>query len=233
MITIRKSSERGGADHGWLRSAHSFSFSEYFDPAHMRFRVLRVINEDWIQPSKGFGTHAHQNMEIITFVISGVLTHKDSLGNIGTIAPGEIQRMTAGSGIEHSEFNASSKEVCQLLQIWILPSSKDLAPSWQQVSWKSRPEEPPGLRLLVSPDGRNETAMIHQDTSIWHGSISDEKIIALDVKSDRGGWMQVIRGQALINDQSIEAGDGVAVDGLETMIVKAFGSLEFLWFDLA
>ena len=238
MISLRSSGERGHFDRGWLKSAHTFSFAEYFDANHVRFRSLRVINEDWIQPSTGFGKHSHQNMEIITFVIEGSLTHQDSLGNEGLISAGEIQRMTAGRGIEHSEFNNDPKTPCHLLQIWLLPRAQDLTPSWQQVAWRSIPEDQQGLRLLVSHDGRAGSALINQDAEIWHGSLRPGQQSMLQCRAGRGAWLQMVRGTGALTGNGIEqllnlgAGDGVAVDGAESLSVQCLTEGEFLWFDL-
>ncbi|MCX6126199.1 MAG: pirin family protein [Proteobacteria bacterium] len=238
MITLRPSDERGHFNRGWLKSAHTFSFAEYFDAKHVSFRSLRVINEDWIEPSSGFGNHGHKNMEIITFVIEGSVTHKDSLGNEGLISAGEIQRMTAGRGIEHSEFNSDPTGTCHLLQIWLLPREQDLAPSWQQVAWHSLPEAPQGLRLLVSHDARAGSALIHLDAEIWHGSLKPGQQATIQCQAGRGAWLQMVRGRATLGGNvkvpliNLGPGDGVAIDGAENVFVQGITAIEFLWFDL-
>src|SRR5688500_14215329 len=166
MFTLRRAEERGLADHGWLESHHTFSFADYYDSRHMGFRALRVINEDWVQPGRGFGTHAHQDMEIITYVLEGALSHKDSMGNASAIRPGEVQRMSAGTGVRHSEFNPSPAEPVHLLQIWILPSQRGLTPSYEQKTFSA--EEKLGkLRLIASEDARDDSVRIHQDASVF------------------------------------------------------------------
>lgn len=233
MIKVRKSADRGSVDHGWLKTKHSFSFSEYYDPQHMRFRMLRVINEDWVGKKAGFPKHAHQNMEIITYVISGALAHSDSLGNEGVIRAGEIQRMSAGSGIEHAEFNPSENEVCHLLQIWIFPDKKDIEPSWEQAEWKSRPVSSNGMRLLVSPSGEAGSAKIHQDTHLWHCEQRADQDISVETAVGRGGWLQLVRGSLYVAEVGeLQAGDGLAVDGQETLTITAKADAEYLWFDL-
>lgn len=231
-LSLRTADQRGFFDHGWLKTYHSFSFGEYYDPRHMRHRVLRVINEDFIRGGSGFGQHGHRDMEIITYVISGTLEHRDSLGNRGVITAGEIQRMTAGSGIEHAETNPGSDE-CHLLQIWLLPSQKDLQPSWQQVEWRSQPIQKNGLRLLGSPDERLASAKIHQDTLLWHGNLKPSEVTRLETGDGRGGWIQVVKGTLNAGPNLVlKAGDGLAVDGPESISLCAVDEAEFLWFDL-
>ena len=231
-LALRTAKDRGFFDHGWLKTYHSFSFGEYYDPKNMRHRALRVINEDFIRGGSGFGQHGHRDMEIITYVISGALEHRDSLGNRGVITAGEIQRMTAGSGIEHSEANLG-KEECHLLQIWLLPSHKDITPSWQQVEWRSQPVQKNGLRLLASPDERLSSAKIHQDTLLWHGNLKASEKTTLDTADGRGGWIQMVKG-TLNGSQglTLKPGDGLAVDGPEILVLEATEDAEFLWFDL-
>lgn len=231
-LSLRAADQRGYFDHGWLKTYHSFSFGEYYDPKHMRHRVLRVINEDFIRGGSGFGQHGHRDMEIITYVISGALEHRDSLGNRGVITAGEIQRMTAGSGIEHAEANLGDEE-CHLLQIWLLPSQKNMEPSWQQVEWRSQPVQKNGLRLLASPDEQLSSAKIHQDSLLWHGDLKPSEAATLQVAEGRGGWVQVVKGTLTVGASvTLKSGDGLAVDGPETLSVVALDDAEFLWFDL-
>lgn len=233
MISLMNSKERGFFDHGWLKTHHSFSFGEYYNPKQMRHRVLRVINEDFIAGGQGFGEHGHSDMEIITYVISGTLEHRDSLGNIGTIQAGEIQRMSAGSGIQHAEANPDKDVVCHLLQIWLIPSVKGIAPSWEQVEWRSQPVQSNGLRLLASPDKRFGSAKIHQDAFVWHGDMVPGQIIKIEVYGARGGWFQLVSGAVNINDKlTLNAGDGIKIDGPELLNLQCKNECKFLWFDL-
>ena len=232
MLELRKGGDRGHFDHGWLKSWHTFSFSEYYDEAHMNFRVLRVINEDKVSPHTGFPLHPHKDMEIVTYMISGALTHQDSLGNKGTIQSGEIQRMTAGTGIRHSEANSGEVEA-HLLQIWLLPNAKGLTPSWEQVAWRDRPVDGNGLRLLASKDSRSGSALIHQDVDLWHGSMNDKQSeMKLALAPGRYGWLQITHGQLTANGQAMTAGDGLAVSDEAVTSLATKSEAEFLWFDL-
>ena len=208
MITIRKSEERGHANHGWLDSYHTFSFANYYDPDQMGFRSLRVINEDQIQKGQGFGTHAHRDMEIITYVLAGALAHKDSMGNSSTISPGEVQIMSAGTGITHSEYNHSQSDLTHLLQIWILPNRQELTPRYEQ---KTYPEvEKLGqLCLIVSPDGRNGSVTIHQDAKIYASLLDPGQEIDYGINHDRHAWLQVIKGEIALIDRPDRLGRSI------------------------
>ena len=233
MISVLASKERGFFDHGWLKTHHSFSFGEYYNPKQMRHRVLRVINEDVIAGGTGFGQHGHNDMEIITYVISGTLEHRDSLGNLGTIQAGEIQRMSAGSGIEHAEANPDKSVPCHLLQIWLIPSVKGIPPSWEQVEWKTQPLQSNGLRLLASPDQRFGSAKIHQDALLWHGDLAVGQAIHIEVFGARGGWFQLVDGNVTVNKTtSLQAGDGIKIDGPELLNIHCNKTCKFIWFDL-
>ena len=233
MITIRPQAERGTANFSWLDSKHSFSFGNYYDPQQMGFASLRVINEDKIIPGKGFGTHGHQDMEIISYVLSGELAHKDSMGNGSTIRPGNVQRMSAGTGVRHSEFNASDTEPVHLLQIWIMPEQKALKPSYEEK--KFAPEAKQGkLRLVGSKDGRDNSVTIHQDVDLYLASLISGDRFTHEVKNDRVAWLQVAKGAVLLNEKLLQAGDGAAVTD-ETKIAIAGNSQdsEILLFDMA
>jgi quercetin 2,3-dioxygenase len=232
MITIRSAQERGHAQHGWLDSYHTFSFGNYYDPNHMGFRALRVINEDRVDPGEGFATHSHRDMEILTFVLDGAVAHKDSIGNIATIRPGEIQRMTAGTGISHSEYNPSNTEVAHFLQIWILPDRAGLTPSYEQVAFPL--EERLGkLRLIASPDGRDGSVTVHQNVELYTAVLQSAQQVAYQLKPDRHGWLQITRGVILLNNQPLEAGDGVAIAPGQAITIQASKDAEILLFDMA
>ena len=235
MITIRRSNERGHADRGWLNSWHTFSFADYHDPAHMGFRTLRVINDDRVAPGKGFGAHAHRDMEIVTYVLEGSLSHKDSMGERHTIGPNTIQAMSAGTGIVHSEFNPSESEPVHLLQIWIEPAMEDVSPSYQQISFA--PEEKKGrLRLLAGPHhGSEAAALIHQDAWVYASELGAGETVNQSLAAGRYGWVQVARGSMLVNGQSLGEGDGVAISDERMLSLAGNGAqgVEFLLFDLA
>ena len=232
MITRRPGNERGHANYGWLDTYHSFSFAGYYDPKHTGFRALRVINEDWVQPGKGFGTHPHRDMEIITSVLEGALEHKDSMGNGSIIKPGDIQRMSAGTGITHSEYNPSKSERVHLLQIWILPQQEGLKPSYEQRAFKT--EEKRGqLRLIASPDGRDGSVTVHQDVELYATVLAPGEQVTHRLKPNRYVWVQVTGGAAMLNGLSLQAGDGAAVSDEEILEIKANDSAELLLFDLA
>jgi redox-sensitive bicupin YhaK (pirin superfamily) len=232
MITLRPADERGHADHGWLDTRFSFSFDQYHDPKHMGFRALRVINEDKVAPGRGFGMHPHRDMEIITYVLDGELAHEDSMGNGSAIRPHEVQRMTAGSGILHSEFNHSPNPV-HLLQIWILPERRNLPPSYEQKTFS--PEEKLNrLRLVASPDMADGSVLIHQDTKVYSSLLEPGKSVDLTLDAGRHAWIQVARGAIDVNGKRLQAGDGAAVsDELALRITGVNGQSEFLLFDLA
>ena len=231
MITVRHADERGRSKTDWLDSRHTFSFADYFDPQHMGFRTLRVINEDTVKPGEGFGTHPHRDMEIITYVTSGALEHKDSMGNGSIIAPGEVQRMSAGTGITHSEFNPSKKEPVHLLQIWILPDKRGLEPSYEQ---RVFPEETRRnrLRLIASKDGREGSVTIHQDASVYECFLSSGDSVNHRFGPDRYGWLQVIQGEVSLDGEVLHAGNGAALSGESEAKMKAADDSEFLFFDL-
>ena len=232
MITIRPSNERGSANFGWLQTQHTFSFGSYYDPNYMGFSKLRVINEDKIDPSEGFATHSHRDMEIITYIIKGELEHKDSIGNGSIIRPGDVQRMSAGSGISHSEYNASAKEKVHLLQIWISPNIKDLTPSYEQKYFS--PEEKQGkLKLVASKDGRENSVIIHQDVSLYVASLNENETLDHSISFKRNLWLQVVKGEININNKNLSSGDGAAIILEENINIKAIcDNTEFLLFDL-
>lgn len=232
MIKIRPSQERGHASHGWLDSYHTFSFAGYQDLKHMGFRTLRVINEDQVKPGEGFGTHPHQDMEIITYVLEGALEHKDSMGNGSIIRPGEIQVMSAGTGITHSEFNYSKEEAVHLLQIWILPEKRGLKPSYEQ--HKIDMEKKMGqLNLIVSQNGRNNSATIHQDADLYLAVLAKGDEVAHTLRAERYAWVQVARGSIQLNGLNLKAGDGAAAGDEDVLKIKAKEGSELLLFDLA
>ena len=235
MINIRKSLERGHVNHGWLNSYFTFSFADYHDPEHMGFRVLRVINEDRIAPSKGFGPHAHRDMEIITYILEGTLAHRDSMGEHHEIGPNEIQIMSAGSGIIHSEVNPSSTETVHLLQIWIEAAAEDVQPFYQQVAIAA--EEKEGrLRLLTGPANSNANAdtVIHQDVRLYAVQLAKGESVTATLGSGRYGWVQVVRGNLSLNGHPIEQGDGAAISNEAELLLSGLGNeaSEVLFFDL-
>ncbi len=232
MLTIRKSEERGHANHGWLDSYHTFSFANYYDPQHMAFRALRVINQDQIAGGKGFGTHPHRDMEIITYMLDGSLEHKDSMGNGSIIHVGDVQRMSAGTGITHSEFNHSATETAHLLQIWILPNQQNVTPSYEQISF-SREEKLNQLRLIASPDGRDRSVTIHQDANVYASILEDGAEVTHTVNPNRYAWIQVARGSVLVGDRLLNAGDAISSDQAGDVKITSQGNAEILVFDLA
>jgi redox-sensitive bicupin YhaK (pirin superfamily) len=236
MITIRPSSDRGHADHGWLNSRQTFSFANYHDPAYMGFRALRVMNEDRIAPGKGFGAHAHRDMEIITYILEGSLSHKDSMGEDHVILPNTIQAMSAGTGIVHSEFNPSEDETVHLLQVWIEPAMEDVEPSYQQISFA--PAEKRGkLRLLAGPhNGAGEpSAVIHQDARVFASELGVGESLGYSLAPGRFGYLQVARGNAVLNGKELAEGDGAAISEERELSLAgaAPNGAEFLFFDLA
>lgn len=232
-IHVRKSDARGYTVNSWLDSRHTFSFDTYHDPEHMGFHDLRVINEDIIQPVQGFGMHSHQDMEIVTYVISGVLEHQDSLGNRLLIRPGEIQRMTAGSGIRHSEFNASMDEPAHLLQIWIKPDQKGLPPGYEQKMLVDRGRKD-AWQLVASPDARSESMWIHQDVRLYAALLDDNARLTYELPGGRAAWVQVVQGVVRLSGELLGAGDGAGIEtpGLLELVADAPQS-EILLFDLA
>jgi redox-sensitive bicupin YhaK (pirin superfamily) len=231
MISVRKSSERGHANHGWLDSFHTFSFADYYDPAQMGFGVLRVINEDRIEPGQGFGTHSHRDMEIITYILDGVLEHKDSMGNGSLIRAGDVQRMSAGTGVSHSEFNPSADQVVHLLQIWIEPKFKGIRPSYEQ-KYFSAAEKQGRLTLIASPDGRDGSVTIHQDACLYATVLRPEERVTHSLGSGRKGYLQVARGRMQLNAQELASGDGARISDGELIRLTADASAEALLFDL-
>lgn len=231
MIAVRKSAERGRANHGWLDSYFTFSFSDYYDPRFMGFRDLRVINEDRIAGGQGFPTHPHNDMEIVTYVISGALEHRDTLGNVTRIQPGEVQRMSAGTGIRHSEFNASADQETHLLQIWILPDKRGHAPSYGQKDF-SQALTTQDLILTVSKGGRDGSIAINQDVDLYVARWRERQNRTYSLRQGRGLWVQLISGELDIQGQTLEAGDGVAVSGESEIRLHSRESAEFLLFDL-
>jgi quercetin 2,3-dioxygenase len=232
MITIRQSRERGHFDHGWLNTYHSFSFDQYYDPRFMGFRTLRVINEDFVAPGRGFPMHAHRDMEIITYILEGALQHEDSMGNGSIIRPGDVQRMTAGTGVRHSEKNASKEESVHLLQIWILPETLNLEPGYEQKAFTD--EERRGrLRLIASNDGRDGSVTVHQDVSVFASILGEDESVRYDMDQTRYGWIQVARGAIVVNGQRAAQGDGAIAMGESSLEIVAEKSSEILLFDLA
>lgn len=231
MIRIRKSEDRGRADFGWLDSRHTFSFGEYHDPEHMGFRDLRVINEDRVRPRSGFGTHAHRDMEIVSYVLSGSLAHQDSLGNGSVLTAGDLQRMTAGSGVQHSEMNPSLDEPAHFLQIWILPEKEGLAPSYQEANLADE-DKRGGLHLVASGHGSNGVLKIHQDVDLYATVLRSSETATLDLRPGRHAWVQVIRGNASVNGQDLEPGDGAAVSDERALTLTGKSETEILVFDL-
>lgn len=232
MITIRKADQRGRANHGWLDSQHTFSFANYYDPSHMGFRDLRVINEDRVAPGAGFPTHPHRDMEIISYVIQGAIEHRDSLGNGSVIRPGDVQRMSAGTGVAHSEFNASQREPLHFLQIWIVPRERGIAPGYEQKAF-SEDERTNTLRLVASPDGRDGSVTIHQDTLLFSSLIERGKVIEHRLDDDRHAWLQVVGGRLNANGVEVVTGDGLAVNDETALRIEAAEDSHILLFDLA
>ncbi len=236
MITVRPSAARGHHDYGWLDTRHTFSFGRYHDPKHMGFRALRVINEDIVAPGRGFGQHPHDNMEIISYVLSGAVAHRDTLGHEQVLRPGEVQRMSAGTGIEHSEYNPSKTEPAHFLQIWITPGERDTSASYEQKSF-----DPHGalnaLQLLASPEGSGGSVRVGQDARLFRTRIEPGRAVAADLRPERHAWVQVARGSITLNGHTLHAGDGAAVSGETRLALAAVpdadGVAEALIFDLA
>jgi redox-sensitive bicupin YhaK (pirin superfamily) len=232
MIAIRKSSDRGHLNHGWLDTYHTFSFGEYYDPAQMSFRTLRVMNEDRVAPGQGFGMHGHRDMEIVTYVLSGALEHKDSLGHGEVLRPGELQRMSAGRGIRHSEFNPSSDEAVHLYQIWLMPREMGLEPSYEQKAFPAA-ERQNRLRLVASPTGEEGSLTIQQDARLYLTTLDAGVELPFQLAPNRHGWLQILSGAVSLNGQPLAAGDGAAISGEEELSLLAAGPSEVLLFDLA
>jgi redox-sensitive bicupin YhaK (pirin superfamily) len=232
MIHTRKAQDRGHAQHGWLESYHTFSFADYHDPAFMGFRTLRVINEDRVQPGRGFGTHSHRDMEIISYILEGALEHKDSMGTSSVIRPGEVQRMSAGTGVNHSEFNHSAADLVHFLQIWIIPERQGLPPSYEQRKF-TEAERSDRLRLVASHDGRDGSVTIHQNVDLYGSILSAGVVVEHALRTGRHAWLQVARGTVALNDQVLSAGDGAQVSEEARLRITARQSAEVLLFDLA
>lgn len=232
MIRIRKSSDRGYADHGWLKSYHTFSFADYYDPEHMGLGNLRVINEDRIAPGTGFAPHGHRDMEIVSYVLDGALAHKDSLGNEGVIRAGDVQRMSAGTGVRHSEFNHATDRITHFLQIWIVPSRKGIAPEYEQKHFDAA-DKRGALRLIVSPDGRDGSLTIHADACIRAGLFDGDDAADLRLDASRLACVHVARGSIEVNGQRLGAGDAAALDGESPLRLHGGRDAEVLVFDLA
>jgi redox-sensitive bicupin YhaK (pirin superfamily) len=231
-MTIRPAKERGHADHGWLNSYHSFSFADYYDPAHMGFRSLRVINDDRVTPGQGFGTHPHRDMEIVSYVLEGSLAHKDSMGTGSVIRPGDVQRMSAGTGVLHSEFNASKSEPVHFMQIWLLPGERGIQPSYEQKTFG--PEEKRGrLRVVASPDAREGSVLLHTDAVLHAGLFGPGESAELALAKGRHSWVQVARGRVKVNGQELHEGDGAAFSDEPLVKVEGVDDAEVLVFDLA
>jgi redox-sensitive bicupin YhaK (pirin superfamily) len=235
MITIRRAQDRGHANHGWLDTHHTFSFADYHDPAHMGFRALRVINDDTVQPGEGFGEHGHRDMEIISYVLSGALAHRDSTGGEGVLRPGEVQRMSAGRGVRHSEFNGSRTEPVHFLQIWLLPDRPGHAPSYEQLAFPEA-ERRGALRLVASPDGAEGSTTLHQDARVFATLLTEGQTVERALAPGRHAWVHVARGTALVNGARLGAGDGAALSDEATVRIAGAGEggdAEVLLFDLA
>ena len=231
MNTIRRSAERGFADHGWLKSFHTFSFADYFDPKHVEFGPLRVINEDRVQAGAGFGTHAHRDMEIVSYVLEGELAHKDSMGNGSTIRPGDVQRMSAGTGVRHSEFNPSSSQGTHFLQIWIQPNQRNIEPSYEEKRFL--PKEKRGhLRLIVSPDRALGSLLIHQDARVYAGLFDAAETADLEVQAGRRIYVHAARGSLLANGVVLDAGDALRITDVQRLHIESGRDAEVLVFDL-
>jgi redox-sensitive bicupin YhaK (pirin superfamily) len=232
MITVMRSEQRGTAEFGWLYSKHSFSFGHYYNPLRMGFGHLRVINEDTVQAGKGFDTHGHKDMEIISYVIQGALEHKDSMGNGSTIRPGDVQRMSAGTGVRHSEYNPSETDPVHFLQIWIIPDQKDLPPGYQQIHF-SQEQKANRLCLVASRDGRDGSLSMHQDADLYACLLDPGLTVSFSQGRGRRCWVQLVRGSLSVNGQELAAGDAAAMENEEELEISAIQEAEFLVFDLA
>lgn len=232
MIKIRPSDQRGRGDHGWLKSQHTFSFADYYDPSHMQFKSLRVINEDYIQGGNGFGTHPHRDMEIITYVVAGALEHKDSMGTTAVIRPGEVQKMSAGTGVAHSEYNKLNDQETHLLQIWIMPNKMSVTPSYGQKSFEEALKQK-DLVLAVSHDGRDGSIAIHQDADLYISKLQAGRSVEFPLRPERGAWIQMVKGSLNINGTVIKSGDGLSAVDEPLLKILAESDSEFMLFDLA
>jgi redox-sensitive bicupin YhaK (pirin superfamily) len=231
MLTIRRAEQRGHANHGWLDTYHTFSFADYHDPAHMGFRALRVINEDRVLPGRGFGTHGHRDMEIVSYVLEGALQHRDSMGTGSVIRPGDVQRMSAGTGVLHSEFNASDREPVHFLQIWLLPSRGGIAPGYEQKTIGDA-EKRGRLRLVASPDGADGGLTIHANAKLYASLLSAGESVQHVVVPGRHAWVQVVRGRVRVAGEALKAGDGASISDAGALPVEAADEAELLIFDL-
>jgi quercetin 2,3-dioxygenase len=232
MIAIRKSNERGHANHGWLDSKFTFSFADYFDPQHVEFRTLRVMNDDHIAGGAGFPTHPHRDMEIVTYVLEGALAHKDSMGNGSVIKPGDVQYMSAGTGVAHSEFNASPEEQVHMYQIWMFPDKKGYTPTYDQKHFAAD-EKRGKLRLVVSPDGREGSVQIRQDNELYATVLGSGETVKHELKPERHAYVQVARGSVTLNGRKLETGDGAAISAEKSVELTGVDRAEVLLFDLA
>lgn len=232
MLTLRHSNQRGHFNHGWLNTYHTFSFDQYYDPRYMGFRSLRVINEDFVAAGRGFPKHGHRDMEIITYILEGALKHEDSMGNGSVIQPGDVQRMTAGTGVRHSEFNGSTDEPVHLLQIWIIPNADNLQPSYEQKAFTIE-ERGNQLRLIASHDGRDGSVSVNQDVSLFASILDSGKSVEYPIDQKRYGWLQVARGSVDVNGEQANQGDGVVVVAESSLTIRAGEAAEVLLFDLA
>jgi redox-sensitive bicupin YhaK (pirin superfamily) len=231
MLDIRKAGDRGFADHGWLRSFHSFSFADYYDPEHAGFGPLRVINEDRVASGRGFGRHGHRDMEIISYVLEGALEHKDSIGTGSVIRPGDVQRMSAGTGVMHSEFNASSTEPVHFLQIWIEPATRGISPGYEEKHFEAR-EKRGRLRLIASPDGQDGSLTIHQDARVYAGLFDGGERAEREIEAGRRAYVHVVRGQATVNGRALDAGDAAKLSEVRHVTIENGHDAEILLFDL-
>jgi quercetin 2,3-dioxygenase len=231
-LNIRRANERGNSDHGWLQSHHTFSFADYYDPAQMGFRSLRVINDDRVAPGMGFGTHPHRDMEIFSYVLEGALEHKDSMGHGHILTPGQIQLMSAGRGITHSEFNPSGSEPLHFLQIWIQPRNRGLAPSYTEWHPKAELADAPKV-LVISPDGREGSATIHQEADVYRLRLTPGQTVTHELEAGRGAWLQVAEGALSLNGLDLETGDGASTEVAGRLTLTALRPTEALLFDLA
>jgi len=232
MIIVRKSNDRGHADHGWLKTRFTFSFADYFDPDHVQFRTLRVMNDDRIAAGGGFPTHPHKDMEIVTYVLEGALAHKDSMGNGSVIRPGDVQYMSAGTGVTHSEFNASAKETVHMYQIWMFPDKRGYKPVYDQKHFDEA-EKSGALRLVASPDGRDGSVRIRQDNELYAAVLAPGEVARHELKADRHAYVQVARGSIALNGKKLETGDGAAISSEKSLELRGVDKAEVLVFDLA
>lgn len=231
MLAVRQGQDRGQANFGWLNSRHTFSFGHYYDPQFMGFGPLRVINEDRVEPGRGFDTHGHQDMEIISYVLEGEMAHEDSMGSGSVIRPGDVQRMSAGTGVRHSEYNASKSEPLHFLQIWIIPERNGLEPGYEQKTFSGE-DKSAQLRLIGSHDGREGSVTIHQDVDLYATTLGNDDSVTYQLSEGRKGWVQVARGEVQIDGRSLSAGDGVAIEGPRTIAITGQAASEILLFDM-